>query len=252
MADFRLSVPTVKGRELLAAAQAGKEIKFTRIEVGDGMPPEDPTQMTALTHRVRSYGIEGYRVEGTDFAAWTTIGSEGNATGYYLREQGLFAANPAAPDDRTKDILYAVSVIAPSGEGRDYYAYVPAANGASVVGWRLEMHTVVVGVSTDVQVIVGPPTDYATLNDLRAYTPLSMFKPEDRNGEILGRHKHLIEDVVGLQELLDDWERRFELLGGIINNEVTNGTEFHIMFWTLDGITVHDGQWLPETGRMMA
>ncbi len=251
MAGFRLSVVTVRGRELLSSAQAGKEIKFTRIEVGDGMPPADPTAMTGLAHSVRSYGIEGYRVDGTDFSAWTTIGSEGNAEGYYLREQGLFAANPEAPDDRAKDVLYAVSVVAPSEGGRDYFAYVPAANGASVVGWRLEMHTIIVG-AAQVAVIVGPPTDYATLEDLAAYTPLSMFKPEDREGRMFGRHLHLPEDVDGLSDILADWERRLELLNEMLNNDISGGVGFQVTFWTLDGITVHDGQWVPETGRMTA
>lgn len=251
MPEFRRSVITTKGRELLASAQAGNSIQFTRIEVGDGLPAGDITEMTALARKVRSYGIEGYRVDGADFAAWTTIGSEGNATGYYLREQGLFAANPVSPNDRSMDILYAVSVVIPQGDGRDYFAYVPAANSSSAVGWRLEIHTIVAG-AAQIDVTVGAPTDYATLQDLDAYTPLSTFKPEIRGDRIFGRHPHDMEDVDGLTDTLGDLERRYELLFSMLSNDVTSGIEFRVTFWTLDGVEVRDGQWSAEHGRITA
>lgn len=216
------------------------------------MPPDDPAAMASLIHRVRSYGIEGYNVDGANFAAWTTIGSEGNAIGYYLREQGLYAANPKAPDDRSMDILYAVSVVIPSGNGRDYFAYIPAANSASVVGWRLQMNTLVAG-TANVEVVVGPPTDYVTLIDLEAYTHLSMFRPENRNGIIYGRHPHRMEDVDGLVAALEDLGRRFGLLWEMVANNVTGlSTEFRVTFWTLDNIKVNEGQWDANTGRMIA
>lgn len=251
MAEFKRSVITLKGRELLARAQAGAEIHFTRMEVGDGLPVGDPTDMTGLVHMVRSYGIEGYHADGTDFAAWTTIGSDGNATGYFLREQGLFAANPDAPNDRAQDILYAVSVIAPMSADHDYFAYIPAAGGASVVGWRLEMHTVVAG-AANVEVIVGAPTDYATQADLEAYTPLATFKPEKIGTQTYGRHPHKMEDIDGLPEEFDEIRRLIDLLASKINNNVEKGKDFTVTFWSMDGKTLTDGQWVPETGHIIA
>ena len=81
MAQFRRSTLTIKGLEILSATQSGRDITFTRMEVGDGLPVSDPAAMTSLRHSVRSYGIEGYTNNGTDFSAWTTIGSEGKRAG---------------------------------------------------------------------------------------------------------------------------------------------------------------------------
>lgn len=253
MAGFMLSAVTTRGLALLAATQAGQKLTFTRIDVGDGYPTGNIKDMVALNHPVRSYGIEGYSVQENDFMAWTTVGSEGNATGYYLREQGLFAADPSFPDDREKDILYAVSVVEPEDEEdeKDYFVFVPPTGSSSVVAWRLEIHTIVAS-SSEITVIIGAPTDYATLADLEAYTPLFMFIPSQKDGRWYGGHGHVMSDIDGLQEAMDDWERRFLLLTEMVNNGVSGGTEFRMTFWSLTDVIVTDGQWVPQSGLMRA
>lgn len=251
MAGFMRSSVTTRGMALLAASQAGQTITFTRIEVGDGRPTGNLKDLTGLAHAVRSYGIEGYAVNDNDFMAWTTVGSDGNATGYYFREQGLFAADPDFPDDRAKDILYAVSAVEAADGGEDYFTYIPPTGSSSAVGFRLEIHTVVAP-SSEITVIIGAPSDYATLKDLEAYTPLSMFLPYQKGGKWYGAHGHVIPDVDGLQDALDDWERRFLLLSEIVNNGITGGTEFRWTFWSLTDTIVTDGQWVPQSGLMRA
>ena len=46
---------TEEGADLLAKAQIGSEIAFTRAEVGEGLPPAGTviTQMTSLVHPVK-------------------------------------------------------------------------------------------------------------------------------------------------------------------------------------------------------
>ena len=99
--------------------------------------------------------------------------------------------------------------------------------------------------------MIGAPTNYATLQDLSAYTPLSMFQPVTRNNQIYGGHRHVIADVDGLQDALDDMNRRVNLLREAINN-IVNTIEFRVTFWSLDDVIVNDGQWRPDIGAMTA
>ena len=98
---------TNAGKELHSRAIAGDALKFTKMQMGDGsLDGRAIDSLTALIHPVASVEIATLKHSG-NFA--TVGGVFNNATltsGFYWREVGLFAADPDAPDDRTKDILY--------------------------------------------------------------------------------------------------------------------------------------------------
>lgn len=98
---------TSAGKALHARAIAGATLKFTKMQLGSGNRGSTAIDnLTALVSPTASVGISGMRYSG-DFA--TISGTFSNAelsAGFYWNEIGLFAADPDAPDDRSRDILY--------------------------------------------------------------------------------------------------------------------------------------------------
>ena len=98
---------TNAGRALHARALAGATLKFTKMQLGDGSRGSTAiTDLKALVSPVASVGISGLRYSG-NFAVISGMFSNADLhTGFNWNEIGLFAADPDAPDDRSRDILY--------------------------------------------------------------------------------------------------------------------------------------------------
>lgn len=98
---------TAAGRELHARAIAGAQLKFTKLQLGDGTLGDKVIEsLTALVHPVASVGISTLRHTGNFATIGGLFTNADLSTGFYWREIGLFAADPDAPDDRSRDILY--------------------------------------------------------------------------------------------------------------------------------------------------
>lgn len=100
-------VLTAAGAELLARALTGEALKFTTMQMGDGELGDTAiSTLTALISPASSVGINTLRNKG-NYAAVSGYFTNAELTaGFYWREIGLFVADPDAPDDRSKDILY--------------------------------------------------------------------------------------------------------------------------------------------------
>lgn len=98
---------TNAGKELHARAIAGDTLKFTTMQLGDGsLGSAAISDLSALVHAVTSVDISTLRHRG-DFATVSGMFTNSHlTTGFYWREIGLFAADPDAPADRSRDILY--------------------------------------------------------------------------------------------------------------------------------------------------
>lgn len=98
---------TNAGKALHARALAGATLKFTKMQLGDGSRGSTAiTDLKALVSPVASVGISGLRYSG-DFAVISGMFSNADLhTGFNWNEIGLFAADPDAPEDRDRDILY--------------------------------------------------------------------------------------------------------------------------------------------------
>lgn len=115
---FSTLIFTTNGLNLLAKAQSGTQLTFTRIAVGDGiLNGQDATTFTALLHQVMSLGIEKDIVSGTQATLTAALSNSSLSTGFYWREIGVFATDP-----QLGEILYAY---ANSGDGD---IYVPDKN----------------------------------------------------------------------------------------------------------------------------
>ena len=98
---------TNAGKALQARALAGATLKFTKMQLGDGSRGSTAiADLKALVSPIASVGISGLRYSG-NFAVISGMFSNADLhTGFNWNEIGLFAADPDAPDDRARDILY--------------------------------------------------------------------------------------------------------------------------------------------------
>ena len=142
MSAFSNNSVTLKGAVAIAALIAGGTLEFTRISVGDGNIPsgQTPLTMTDLAHRL--FDVDITEVYSDSESQATVIGVFNNSaveTGFYYRELGLFAKDPATGTE----ILYCYGNAGADAE------WISPAGGESVI--EKEVHIVtLVGNATNV------------------------------------------------------------------------------------------------------
>lgn len=98
MSTFTKNSITVKGTVAIAALVAGGTLEFTRISVGDGNIPAGQTAMTMTDLANRLFDVDINEVYSDSESQATVTGVFNNSqtqTGFYYRELGLFAKDPA-------------------------------------------------------------------------------------------------------------------------------------------------------------
>lgn len=98
MSTFSQNSITLKGAVAIAALVAGGTLEFTRIAVGDGNIPAGQTAMTMtdLAHRLFDVDINEVYSDSESQATVTGVFNNSQTqTGFYYRELGLFAKDPA-------------------------------------------------------------------------------------------------------------------------------------------------------------
>ncbi|MBQ7154861.1 MAG: hypothetical protein IJR85_04830 [Synergistaceae bacterium] len=128
---------TNSGRNLLARAILGQELKFTRGCIGDGEIPDstDEKSLTALIHNRKMLEITALRTAneiGTAELEFETDNRDMPA-GFFVREYGLYALDP----ESGHDILYAYC------NKRDEAPYIEAFNGTDIITFTLTFLTVI-------------------------------------------------------------------------------------------------------------
>ncbi|MCI8336639.1 MAG: hypothetical protein HFI72_05735 [Peptococcaceae bacterium] len=95
---------TNKGKRLLAKAQVGSTISFSRAEIGSGVLPagDDILARTSLVQAVKSLSISGVMVNRDQAQVTMNFSNQDISVPFYWREVGLYATDP---DDG--EILYA-------------------------------------------------------------------------------------------------------------------------------------------------
>ncbi len=134
MGDFRGTILTNRGRNLLAKAQTGVPLRFTRIGIGDGVWSQgtDPATLTALVSQKMSLPIQSLQVTGDGTVRLRfVLTNQGLTSGFFIREIGIFAHDPDIGE-----MLYAVTY---AGDRADY---IPAA-GATLIENVVDIYTVV-------------------------------------------------------------------------------------------------------------
>lgn len=136
MADFDKLILTRNGRRVLAQAQTGLELRFTRIAAGDGEPPDKESipLMTDLVHFVVDLPINGNTIIGDGTTQIDCkLSNKDLEVGYELREVGIFAYDHEA----TAEVMYAYTT---AGDLPDY---IPAGGGPHAVDLILSIVTVI-------------------------------------------------------------------------------------------------------------
>jgi len=156
MADFRGTILTVKGRNLLAKAQTGATLTFTKIKLGDGFwsSDTDPTRLNDLVSPKLNLPIQDIRVVGDGTVRLRFILSNtGLSQGFFMREIGIYAQDPDLGE-----ILYAVAY---AGDRADF---IPS-DGVTKVENVVDIYTVIAN-AQNVTAVISDTVVLATKRDI--------------------------------------------------------------------------------------
>ncbi|HYE80886.1 MAG TPA: phage tail protein [Clostridia bacterium] len=149
---------TNRGRNLQAKAQAGAQLNFTRIAVGDGeLGGSSILDLNALIHEVKTLDITKFVVlTGGKAVCGGYLSNQDLATGFYWRELGLYATDPDLGE-----ILYCYGNAGADAE------YIPAGGGPDVVEKHIDIVSIV-GNAPNVTATIDPSLVFATIPEVEA------------------------------------------------------------------------------------
>jgi hypothetical protein len=150
MAVFQRSQLTAYGSARIAQAHKGQRMVFTQIGLGDGFLPEILQGVTQLANEKQRFDIAKESVSGNAFWASCVPSDIEDPAGIFVREIGLYIADPFHEGDRSFDKLYSVAnVTASLSTGQDFLAHVPQNPSGVIVDFEFALHTIV---SPDVEI----------------------------------------------------------------------------------------------------
>lgn len=168
MANLGAPVLTRLGRKVLAQAQTGLPLHFTRVTVGDGEMPGgiEIEDMTELVGPIRNLPINRNEIIGDGTTKMDCILSNQDLTvGFDFRELGIFAKD----NDTGLDILYAYT------NAGDLPDYIPAGNGPHAVNLVLGLVTVVKQ-AANIVVEISQGYGFVTEEQMETFV-LDLFRP---------------------------------------------------------------------------
>lgn len=158
MAIFGGLILTNNGRNLLAKAQTGKILKFTKIVLGDGSlgSTESITNITQLKNQVLVCGIIKKQVTKNVNATLTfNLNNQNLETSFYWREIGVIAEDP----DTKQEILYCYGNAGENGE------YISEKGGADILEKNVNIELIIDNVE-NITVIIDESMVFALQEDL--------------------------------------------------------------------------------------
>ena len=157
--SFGLIAFTNRGRALQAKAQAGTQLNFTRIAVGDGqLSGQAIADLTVLIHEIKSIPLNKFKVlPGGKAVVGGVLSNQDIETGFWWRELGLFAQDPDLGE-----ILYCY------GNAGDLAEYIPSPGGAEILEKQVDIVSVI-GNAQNVSASIEQSLVYATVQDLTAH-----------------------------------------------------------------------------------
>jgi hypothetical protein len=149
-------VLTNVGKTLQAKAQAGAQLKYTRIAVGDGeLGASTIISLTALKHEVKTLTISKLQaLTGGRALIGTTLSNNNLSSGFYWRELGIFALDPDVGE-----ILYCY------GNAGALAEYIPIGGGADLIEKSIDIE-VLTGNAANISATIDNSLVYATVSEL--------------------------------------------------------------------------------------
>ncbi len=162
MAQWNGMLLTIKGRNLQAKAEAGAQLTFTKVKIGDGQLAQGQTleSLNDLISPKKILPIGSVTVANGQCTIRSNITNAGVSSGFYVREIGLFAMDPDLGE-----ILYAVSAASAAD-------YLPSEGGATVINNQFDI-IVIVGNATSINATINP-TGFVTQDQLDALAQVTI------------------------------------------------------------------------------
>ena len=170
MADFKGTVLTQAGRNILAKALTGAQLQFTKVQLGDGVWDEsiNPEDLTALVSSKIDLPINDIEITGDGTARIRVLLiNTGLTEGFFTRELGIFAKDP----ETGEETLYAVSY----AENPDF---IPS-EGVTKVENIFDVYTVISN-AQNVTAVISDTVVLATKQDIEKHNQ----DPNAHNGLI--------------------------------------------------------------------
>ena len=158
---------TNAGLNIFAQSQLGAVVKFTKIMIGDGeLTGQDPAELTDLINPLETLGIySGEVIKASGGNSAVKIGAivEQASTGYFFREIGLYAIDPAS----NQEVLYAY------GNKGNSANYIPANTSPVVVE---ESATIIAAIGNTENIIIDYSKEFGANRDLSNLTEEGLKK----------------------------------------------------------------------------
>jgi len=181
--SFGLIAFTNRGKALQAKAQAGTQLNFTSIAVGDGqLSGQAIADLTALIHEVKSITLNKFKtLPGGKAVVGGVLSNQDLQTGFWWRELGLFAQDPDLGE-----ILYCY------GNAGELAEYIPSPGGAEILEKQVDIVSII-GNAQNVSASIEQSLIYATVQDVQVIeTALNAHKAEKANLSVLGHVNHAV------------------------------------------------------------
>jgi len=159
MADFKGTILTTAGRNLLAKALTGAKLEFTKVQLGDGVWDEsvNPESLTSLVNPKLDLPINDFETIGDGTVRLRVLlTNTGLTEGFFTRELGIFAKDP----DTGEEVLYSVAY----AENPDY---IPS-DGVTKVENVFDVYTVIAN-AQNVTAVISDTVVLATKQDIEAH-----------------------------------------------------------------------------------
>lgn len=168
--SYSKAIMTQKGLTLLAKAQGGAQLNFTRVAIGDGVTLSNWNLLTGLVNELKTLAIESITLENNMTRVRSSLTNVGVLVGFHIKEIGLFATDP---DDG--EILYAVIS---AGDGPADYIPEETSNAVEEV---IEILTFINGVA-NINTIIDGSIVYASQEKLNTLQAQLNSKPNRYSG----------------------------------------------------------------------
>lgn len=181
---------TAKGAALLAKAQTGETLTFTRFQIGDGEIPVGAamSDTVALVHPLMYLQIAGLTHSGSTATIKTTFANAGASSDFWWREVGLLAQDPVEGE-----ILYAY---ANAGDKADH---IPAPS-STAVSFAFAMIAKVDN-AKQVSAVIDPSVVFVTDKMLKDYaTKSDLAQALEEKAPLI--HTHGTEEITGFAKAL--------------------------------------------------
>lgn len=147
---------TNRGRELQAKAQAGAQLNFTKIAIGDGqLSGQSISDLITLIHQVKLLTLNKFKtMPGGKAVIGGVLSNQDIVAGFWWRELGLFAMDPDLGE-----ILYCY------GNAGELAEYIPSPGGSQILEKQVDIVSIV-GNASNISATIEQSLVYASAQAL--------------------------------------------------------------------------------------